>query len=118
MLAEHKYWFAQINESPNWMMPGAIFKSVFYIHAEYILFLAEILMLKEGGKGKSTCNSHFRLTGQNLSASQLHFEEHSGKKSLFCMLKQLGAHAPELDMCSKGTERTIRGKQQFRLWKG
>lgn len=32
------------------MIPGAIFKSVFYSHAEYILFSADILKLKEGEK--------------------------------------------------------------------
>lgn len=71
-------------------MPGAIFKSVFYIHmySEYILFLADVLKLKEEKKKKKTTwNSHFRLAGENLSASQFHFQEHLGKKNLFCMLK-------------------------------
>lgn len=34
------------------MVPEDIFKSVFYIHAEYILFLAEILKLKGEGEEK------------------------------------------------------------------
>lgn len=33
-------------------MPGAIFKSVFYMHAEYILFSADILKLKGEEKKK------------------------------------------------------------------
>lgn len=81
-------------------MPGAVFKSVFYIHAECILFSADILKLKGGGKKETIWNSHFRLAGENLSVSQFHFQEHLGEKNLFCMLKQLGAHAPELDVRS------------------
>lgn len=45
------------------MVPEDIFKSVFYIHAEYILFLAEILKLKGEGEEKKKNQPETAISG-------------------------------------------------------
>lgn len=80
-------------------MLGAIFKSVFYIHAEYTPFSADILNLK-GEKKEEKSKQPFQAR-ENMTVSQFHSQEHLGiKKNLFCMLKQLGTCASELNVRS------------------
>lgn len=82
-------------------MPGAIFKSVFYIHAEYILFSPDILRLKRGGAKKTNLKQPFQASWRKPDSVPVPFPRAlRKKKNLFCMLRQLEAHTPELDMHS------------------
>lgn len=69
-------------------MPGVIFKSVFYIHAEYILFSPDILKLKRGGK-KTNLKQPFQASWRKPDSVPVPFPRALRKKEALLHAKTI-----------------------------